>query len=120
MGAIFYFYCLTPNNKEQYNNLLEQKIDDYELKDWLEENTDIKDVSLSISYSSMGDLSDWLHEYSKGFYHPDEDIFFEINKTEESLKTFHELYWIKEKWIDLKDIDILWNKNNSLIILKQY
>lgn len=119
MGAIFYFYRLAPDKKEQYDNLLEQKIDDYELKDYLEENTDMKDISLSISYSSMGDLSDWLNEYSKGFYSPDEDIFFEINKTEDAEKTFHELHWIKEKWINPNDIDI-WNNNNSLIVLKQY
>lgn len=60
MGVAFNFYGLAYNKKEEYQNLINQNIEDYELQEWLEENTDIKEVSLCISYSSTEEIVDWL------------------------------------------------------------
>lgn len=117
MGVKFIFYGLTANKKQEYDSLLKSKIEDYELDDWLEENTEIKDAYLAISYSSMSDLTEWLGRYSKSSYIPDADAFYEIDKSDAAREAFLDLYWIKECWIDPYDV---WREDVSLIIKKQY
>lgn len=116
MGAGFYFYGLTYAKKEEYQNLINQNIEDYDLQEWLEENTDIKEVSLCISYGSTEEINDWLYKYSKNQYMPDDDVFFEIDKSENAEREFLNLYWIKEKWINPSDV---WIDNITLIVLKE-
>ena len=115
MGTMFHFYGVPSDKKETYNALLKSHIADYELQDWLEENTDKKEVRFSLSYSSASSLTTWLIENSKNSYSPDEDIFFEIDKTDTAKEEFFNLYWMRERWINPYDV---WHDDTFLIIQK--
>lgn len=119
MGMSIDFYVITPAQKEEYDRLINSRIDDTELSEWLEINTKVKDVCLCCSYGSSlsDDLMDWLFKNAKTRYSPDEDMFFEINKTDTAKATFFNLQWMKDHTIKQQDI---WQENTVLIVRRQY
>ena len=115
MSTCFDFYGLTPEKKQRYDHLCESKIDETELEKWLEENTEIHGVWLDISACSAGELEDWLYEYAEKIYTLEDCYIFILVKNEAIKDAFYNLEFLNNSRI----LDDVWDKNLSLIIVKE-
>ena len=115
MSTCFDFYGLTPNKKQQYDYLCEKEIDETELENWLEENTEIHGVWLDISACSAGELDDWLYEYAEKNVTMDYCCIFTMSKNEAVKEAFYNLDFLNNN----KILDDVWDKNLSLIVVRE-